>query len=187
MSTLARTLTYEDLCRAREDGNRYELIEGELILVAAPSPLHQRLLVWLTVAFVQKVAAPRLGEVFVAPLDVRLSDGSIVQPDLIVVLADRSSIVGEALIEGAPSLIVEILSPSSRARDRGKEAALYARTGVPEYWIVDPEARSITVHAPPSGGRYDDVSQEGDLTRSVTVPGLTIDPTALFAGLPTRP
>ena len=158
MSTVARTLTYEDLCRAREDGNRYELIEGELVLVAAPSPLHQRLLLWLGVTFVRLVEEPRLGEVYMAPVDVRLSDGSIVQPDLIEVLADRSSIVGEALIEGTPSLIVEILSPSSKARDRGKKAALYARTGVPEYWIVDPEARSITVHAPPSGGRYDDVS-----------------------------
>jgi Uma2 family endonuclease len=186
MATVARALTYEDLCRAREDGNRYELIEGELVLVAAPSPLHQRFLVWLTVRFVRLVEEAGLGEVYVAPVDVHLADGSYVQPDLLVVLADRAGIVDAALIEGEPSLLVEVVSRSSRARDRQQKASLYARVGVPEYWTVDSDDQSITVHADPRDGRYRTVRRETGIVRAETVPGLAVDLGEFFARERTR-
>ena len=187
MSILTGQLSYEDLCRAREDGNRYELIEGELILVAAPSVWHQRLLLRLARLFSQAVMEPGLGEVFLSPLDVRFSDRSVVQPDLIVILADRAHVVDDALLEGAPSLVLEIESPSSRVRDRRTKAALYARNGVPEYWRVDPDDRAITVHADPAGGAYRTVRRETEIARSVTVPGLVVNLTDLFTGMPARP
>ena len=181
MATVARALTYEDLCQAREDGNRYELIEGELVLVAAPSPLHQRFLFWLGFVFGRQVWEPGIGEVYGAPLDVHLADGSYVQPDLLVVLADRARIVDRALIEGEPSLLVEVVSPSSRSRDRGQKSALYARVGVPEYWLADLDDGSITVQADPRDGRYRTVRRETGVVRSATVPGLVVDLDEFFA------
>lgn len=175
MATTARALGYDDLCRAREDGNRYELIEGELVFVAAPSPWHQRFLLWLGVAFDRQVREGRLGEVYVAPVDVHLADGSFVQPDVLIVLADRVGIVERALIEGQPSLVVEVASPSSRARDRRQKAALYARVGVPEYWLADLDDGSITVQADPRDGRYGTVRRETGIVRAETVPGLAVD------------
>ena len=187
MSTLTRPLTYEDLCRKREDGNRYELIDGEFVLVASPSPEHQRLSRGLFLRFQRVVGDGGLGEVFYAPLDVRLADGSIVQPDVIVVLHDRAQIVADKLIEGAPSLLVEIESPSSRAVDWRRKAGVYARTGVPEYWRVEPEARAITVHADPTADTYRIVRRETEVAQAVTVPGLVVDLGALFAGAPAPP
>jgi len=186
MATVARALTYEDLCRAREDGNRYELIEGELVLVGAPSLWHQRLLLRLAFTCTESVTQRGLGEVLVAPLDVRFADGSIFQPDVVVVLSDRSSVLEEALIEGAPSLVVEIVSPSSRAKDRGAKLRTYARHGVPEYWAVDADARAITRHSDPIGDAYGDVMTETTVVRAATVPGLAVDLAALFAGLSAR-
>lgn len=127
------------------------------------------------------------GEVYIAPVDVRLADGSYVQPDLLVVLIDRAAIVGEALIEGEPSLLVEILSPSSRAHDRVRKAALYARVGVPEYWIFDAEDRSVTVHADPENDAYRTVRRAIGVVESVTIPGLTVDLAAFFAREQARP
>lgn len=187
MATVARALTYEDLCRTREDGNRYELIEGELVLVGAPSPLHQRLLLWLGVTFVGQVTDAGRGEVYIAPVEVRLADGSYVQPDVLVVLTDRSEIVGEALIEGEPSLLVEILSPSSKARDRVRKAALYARVGAPEYWISDAEDHAVTLHADPKDDGYRTVRRVTGIVESVTIPGLAVDLDAFFAREQARP
>ena len=187
MSTLTGQLTYEDLCRAREDGNRYELIEGDLILVAVPSPWHQRLSRRLVVLFDRIVGETGAGEVFDAPLDGRFADGSVVQPDLIVVLTDRAYIIEETLIEGALSLLVEISSPSSRAIDRQRKAKLYARNGVPEYWRVDPDDRAVIVHADPAEGAYRTVRRETEIARSVTVPSLIVDLSELLSGLPAQP
>jgi Uma2 family endonuclease len=185
MSVATQPLTtYEELCRKREeDGVRYELIEGELVVVAAPSPWHQRFLLELAWLFRRAIQQPRLGAIYVAPVDVRLPSGSIVQPDLIVVLKDRSPIVGTSLIEGVPSLLVEVTSPSSRANDRKRKANLYAANGVPEYWIADPDRPAITVSSVPADGAYRIVRRETALVRSATILGLTIDLAELLAGL----
>ena len=176
--------TYEDLCRKREDGNRYELIDGEFILVASPSPWHQRLSRRLVVLFDRIVGDGGLGEGFDVSLRVRFADGAIAQPDVIVVLNDRAHIIAEALIEGAPNLLVEVSSPSSRAIDRKRKDHLYARNGVPEYWRVEPDARAVSVHADPAGGTYRTVRRESEVVRALTVPGLVVDLSALFADPP---
>jgi len=184
MSTVAHALTYDDLSRQREDGNRYELIEGMLVLVASPSPWHQRLLLRLARVFMERVADPGLGEVFVAPLDVRLSDQTVVQPDLVVVLTDRSSIVHSSLIEGAPSLVAEVESRSSRAIDRRTKAAVYARHGVPEYWLLTRSPPGCIVHTDPSPEGCRTIRREEALVHAGTIPGLTVNLTDLFAGFP---
>jgi len=184
MSVAARTLTYEDLCRAREDGNRYELIDGELIVIAGPSPKHQWTSSELFLAFHESVTKPGLGLVFTAPLDVHLGGQQYVQPDLVVVLKARRAIIGPAMIEGAPDLLVEIASPSSRGRDRTQKLALYARSGVREYWFVDAPSRAVLVHAEPVGKAYGRVERAEGVARSIIVPGLVVDLAALFADVP---
>jgi Uma2 family endonuclease len=183
MSILTGPLTYEDLCRQREDGNRYELIDGVLIVIAGPSPMHQWVSHRLAVAFDRAVVEPGLGFIFAAPLDVQLGPQTYVQPDLLVVLRERAGIIGATLIEGAPDLVVEIISASSRAIDRTRKLTLYARSGVREYWLVDLEARSVTVHAEPVGDRFARVERADQTARSVILPGLAVDLDALFSPL----
>ena len=130
---------------------------------------------------------PGLGFVFAAPLVVHLGDGSYVQPDLLVVLRERASIIGRTLIEGTPDLIVEILSASSRAIDRTRKLRLYARNGVRECWLVDPERRTVTVYAEPIGDRFARVERAERSARSVILPHLTVDLNSLFTGLPDAP
>ena len=94
-----------------------------------------------------------LGQVFLAPLDCILAQTTIVQPDIVFVDAARRSVISERGIEGAPTLVVEVISPSSGAIDRRRKLQLYARYAVPHYWIVDPPARTIEAHAF-AQGRY---------------------------------
>jgi Uma2 family endonuclease len=146
---------------ALPDEPRCELIRGRFYLSPAPSLLHQIIVLLLGRHFVD-IAEAAGGLAAVAPLDVPLASHSIVQPDLVYVTAARRQIVGHRL-EGVPDLLIEILSPSTTRRDRGEKLALYAESGVPEYWIVDPEARQIEflvnergrfVVMVPSGPRY---------------------------------
>ena len=183
MSTAARLLTFDDLAETPNDGQRYEIIGGELFVSPSPEAIHQRLLRVLLLLLNDFVTEQQLGEVFFAPLDVRLAPHDIVQPDLIVLSAARFGVVESRPIEGAPDLIVEILSPSTRDHDQVRKAELYARSGVPEYWIVDTEARTLRGLTLVEG-RYETIAQEGSVLRSVVLPDLTIDIAALFGGLP---
>ena len=137
--------TYEDYRHTPED-QRFELLDGELIVVPVPNLGHQRIgtrLGALLHAFVQQGG---LGEVFHAPCDVVLSKTDVVQPDLLFVSVERAHLLlGGDNVLGAPDLVVEILSPATAGRDRTLKRALYARRGVKEYWLVDPEARTVTV------------------------------------------
>ncbi len=143
---LQRPLDARDLRSFPEDRNRYEIIGGQLIVSPSPSTRHQHVLIKLASALDTYLSLEGSGAVYAAPLDVRLSFYDVVQPDLLVVLDDRAEIVQEQGIVGAPNLVVEILSPSSNVTDRVDKAVLYARSGVPEYWIVDPIAETVTVH-----------------------------------------
>ena len=134
-------LEYDDLMHLPEDGNTYEILEGDLYVTPSPSPIHQRVSKRLQRQLEAYFEATGLGEVFNAPLDVILSKGDVVEPDLIVV-TDPAQVSNRA-VEGPPLLLVEILSPSSIERDRILKAARYAALGVPHYWIVDLEARVI--------------------------------------------
>lgn len=144
-------LTYKDYEALPADGRRYELHEGELSVTPAPSPGHQRVIRNLLVILNEYVKAYRLGEVFVSPIDCILSDITIVQPDIVYVETRRLPAISARGIEGPPTLVVEILSPSTIQIDRGVKFQLYARYGVPYYWIVDPEARSIEAYTLTAG------------------------------------
>ena len=146
-------LTYRDYEALPADGRRYELHEGELSVTAAPVPAHQRILLDLAVALREHVMRRNLGEVFVAPIDCILSDTTVVQPDIVFLDAGRALAVSARGIEGPPTLAVEILSPSTAPIDRGVKLQLYARHGVPYYWIVDPDARSLEAYVL-AGGSY---------------------------------
>jgi Uma2 family endonuclease len=139
-------LNYKDYEALPNDGRRYEIHEGDLSVTPAPGTRHQEVSGNLFVALYTHVKARGLGKVFAAPTDVILSDITIVQPDLVYVASDRLGAVSSRGIEGAPTLVVEILSPSTIEIDRHTKLQLYARYGVPYYWIVDPEARLIEAY-----------------------------------------
>ena len=137
--------TYEDYCQLPDD-KRYELINGEFYEMApSPSAVHQWssfTLARLLADFVDRLA---LGVVYMAPFDVIFSENDTLQPDILFVKEERRSIITHRACEGAPDLVVEVLSPSTSRRDLGIKRERYARFGVQEYWLVNPVARSIEV------------------------------------------
>ena len=171
-------LTYEDYASLPDD-ERYELIDGELIIMTSPTALHQELLKKLAAAFMV-LESRGLGTMFFAPLDVILSNFDVVQPDLIFISNERAHIIRE-YIRGAPDLVVEILSPSTAGCDRTVKRELYARHGVGEYWLIDPYAKTATVLILGANG-YDThaVYSEGDALTSPTLPGFAPDLGELF-------
>ena len=138
-------LTYEDYCRAPDD-KRYELLNGELMMVPAPNMKHQEILGRLYVELHRFVQEHELGKVYVAPVDVVLSDTDVVQPDVLFISRAREDRITDANVQGAPDLVIEILSPSTADKDLGKKHELYGSCGVLEYWIIDPVSETVTVH-----------------------------------------
>ena len=138
-------LTYEDYCRAPDD-KRYELLNGELMMVPAPNTKHQEILGRLYVELDRFVQEHELGKVYLAPLDVVLSNTDVVQPDVLFISRAREHRITDKNVQGAPDLAIEILSPSTADRDLGDKHELYGRHGVLEYWIIDPVAETVTVH-----------------------------------------
>jgi len=175
-------LTYDDYAALPDDGRRYELYEGELIaMTPAPRPRHQQVIGNLHLLMAEHVRRHGLGEVFVSPIDVILSRITVLQPDLVYLDAARLQFVTDRAIEGAPTLVVEVLSASTEARDRGAKQALYARYGVPYYWIVDPAAR--TVQALRLSGESLEPAARLEGTVSAALPplaDLTADPPAVW-------
>lgn len=140
-----KTYTVDDYLAVPDEYPRYELLEGEMIEMVSPNSRHQRVLGRLAKLLGNYCTAHHLGEVFIAPLDVILSRTVVVQPDLFFIAQSRlAELVGER-ITGAPDLLVEILSPSTSTRDLNQKRKLYARAGVTEYWIVDPEDNTIEI------------------------------------------
>ena len=137
--------TYEDYCQLPDD-RRYELIDGEFYEMApSPSSIHQRTLLKLARLIADFVESRLLGVVYIAPLDVILSENDTTQPDILFVSAGREGIITQRACEGPPDLVVEVLSPSTSRRDLGIKRRRYDLFGVREYWLVDPVARSIEV------------------------------------------
>jgi len=139
-------LSYKDYEALPADGRRYELHDGELSITRTPSPHHQLISGNLTMILWQHVKEHRLGQVYFSPIDCILSDITVVQPDLLYLDPGRLNLVSDRGIEGPPTLVVEILSPSTAEIDRSMKRQLYARHGVPYYWIVDPEARVVEAY-----------------------------------------
>ncbi|HLA77499.1 MAG TPA: Uma2 family endonuclease [Vicinamibacteria bacterium] len=169
--------TYSDLLALPEDGRRHEIIEGEHLVSPSPKTDHQRVSMRLSVAIAAHVRAHRLGEVFAAPLDVVLAEDVVVEPDLLFVSTDRSARATERNIQGAPDLVVEILSEWNRRIDEITKRDLYARHGVLEYWIVDPELETVKVYRA-SEQRFQRVAElakeNGDSLTTPLLPGLNL-------------
>ena len=136
--------TYEDYCNAPED-KRYELHDGDLVVVPAPKEQHQDVVGLIFIALSLFVREGKLGRVYIAPFDILFSNTDVVQPDVIFVSTERLGIITPDNIQGAPDLVIEVLSPSTAHRDRTFKRALYARHGVGEFWMVDTDARTIEV------------------------------------------
>jgi Uma2 family endonuclease len=145
--------TYRDYEALPADGRRYEILDGELSVTPAPVPRHQRVSGTLYSILRSHVLARGLGEVLYAPIDVILADTTIVQPDLVYLDPTRAHLVSDRGIEGPPTLVIEILSPSTTRIDRGIKPDLYQRYGVPYYWIVDANARTVEAYGL-AEGRY---------------------------------
>lgn len=173
-------LTYADYLTTPED-KRYELLDGELLMPPAPDELHQRTQADLGFHVMAFVRANGLGRVYNPPTDVVLSDVDVVQPDLLFVSSERMQIITKAGVQGAPDLVVEILSPSSSDRDKGYKRALYARHGVKEFWLVGTDAGTITVLLLEETG-YEVVGTfgEGDTLASPTLVGFSLKVDELF-------
>ena len=172
--------TVNDYMTAPPD-KRYQLLDGEMILVPSPTNRHQATLGELFTAVSQFVSRNGLGQVRFAPLDVVLSSYDVVQPDLLYVSSERSGIITDANIQGAPDLVVEILSPGTAVYDRGYKRTLYGRSGVREYWLVDLEASTVEVLTARdqelvTGTTYG----RGDTMTSPVLPGLAIELQQIF-------
>jgi Uma2 family endonuclease len=167
-------LTYDDHVHFPEDGRRHEIIGGEHVVSPAPSVRHQDAVGALFSGLRRLIQEAGLGRVFVSPIDVQLSETDVVQPDVVVVLADRSGIIRETRLIGAPSLLVEVLSASTASRDRSLKAHLYARSGVPEYWLVDPERRVVEQHVL-EGGAYRLAGAHADRVPLTERPDVALD------------
>lgn len=136
----------EDIWDTPEDGNRYEVIDGGLYMTPPPSWTHQSASGVLHFYLMEHVRPRGLGKVVAAPVGVVLDEENGLQPDLVYVSPERADIIGERGVEGAPDLVVEILSPSTRSRDRGIKMRRYAAGGVSHYWILDPRNRTLEAY-----------------------------------------
>lgn len=175
-----RLYTYEDYLKI-DDDNQYELIGGRLILVPAPRTIHQELSGELYSALKEFVRKNDLGKVLYAPMDVLLSETEKPQPDILFVAKNRLDIITETNIQGAPDLVVEILSPSTGRNDRVEKSRMYYKHGVKEYWIVDPDHKTIEVfmraeHSWNLSQSYDDE----DILTSPLLTGLQIQLRDIF-------
>ena len=181
-ATAARKLTVQDYFDLdAPEGERYELINGVLIMAAAPNEAHQIDVGALGARMYVFSDDNGLGKVFFSPFDVVLSDTDVVQPDLLFVSNERAHIRTPANVQGAPDLVVEILSPSSSNRDWREKFDLYAKHGVKEYWIIDPINRIIWLMRLRRGaleiaGTYG----EGDTVSSTALAGFSVKVDDLF-------
>jgi Uma2 family endonuclease len=178
---ISTKFTYEDLQHIPPDGNRYEIVDGELFVTPSPITLHQRIVTNLSAQLWQYVHQHRWGEVFVAPLDVVFAFATVLEPDVIFVSRPRLHIVGEKNLTGPPDLVVEVLSESTAKLDREIKPKQYALYGVSEFWRVDPFEETVEILRL-KGGEYELAARLGfeeNLT-SPLFPGLILPVSSLW-------
>jgi Uma2 family endonuclease len=184
LATTPIKLTYEDYLELPEDGNRHELIEGDHVVTPAPSMRHQLIQANLFRLVSSLVHEQELGRVLSAPTDVVLSEHEVVQPDLLFVGREHLERIGEAYLDGAPDLVVEVVSETTRRRDEVLKRHLYERHGVGEYWLVDPVVEVVKVFRRAADGTFErlpELSLEASDTLSTPLlPGLEIPLNELF-------
>jgi len=137
--------TYADYAKLPE-GAPYQLIGGNLVMTPSPTPYHQEISRKIALKLFNFTEERELGQVYYAPLDVYLSDKEVYQPDIIFIRKEREGIIGREMIKGAPDIVIEILSPSTAYYDLREKFRIYERSGVGEYWIVDPGLKKIEVY-----------------------------------------
>jgi len=174
---LPRKLTYDDYVLFPEDGQRHEILDGEHYVTPAPFIRHQRISSKLHNRLGPFIEENRLGELFAAPADVVLSRHDVVQPDLLFISNARAAIITEQNVQGAPDLVIEILSKRTRRRDEGIKLERYEQLGVGECWLFDPDRRGARVYRR-DGARLRLVAKlfadAGDVLVTPLLPGLAI-------------
>ena len=182
MKAIDSRVTFAELQLWPDDGRRYELYDGEVIVVASPVPRHQRVASHIGDIFAEYERAHG-GLMFDVPIDIVFSEHNVVQPDVVYFRQERRHVIDMMeTTRAAPDLAVEVLSPSTEARDRGRKMQLLARFGVPEYWIVDPVKNTIEIYLLRASeyepaGAFD----AGQAVRSPTLPNLTFSAARVFA------
>ena len=172
--------TYEDFVHFPDDGQRYELVDGEVYVTPSPSTCHQDIVLRLARRIADHLDRHGGGRVYVSPLDVVLSSTDVVEPDVVFVAEADAGKITRSNIQGAPTLAIEVLSDPRH--DRVRKRRLYARFGVPEYWIVDPDGDRVEVHRLEDGGYGAPIVFEpGATITSALLPGLEIDVADLLA------
>jgi Uma2 family endonuclease len=139
--------TYQDYAAIPENGHRYEVVNGVLYMSPAPNVWHQNTIGEIFAYLRDFVRVNRLGRAFIAPLDVELSYENVVQPDALVLLSEHFDRITKSRIIGAPDLVVEVASPSTSRHDLHAKLDSYTNAGVPEYWVVNPEAQTVELLA----------------------------------------
>ena len=157
MKSAATKMNYDQLCLLPEDRNRYELFDGELVMTPSPAARHQEIVGKLHVLLAIYVQNNSLGKVYVAPLDAIFDPYNVLQPDILYVSRERVPEIVKERIQGAPDVVVEVLSPSTFYNDLRRKMTVYSQFGVQEYWIVDPEMQTIELY-----------TRQGDKLRSAT-------------------
>ena len=180
----AGKLTYSDFLKFPDDGKRHELIDGVHYVTPAPVRPHQSILGNLYFLIRLHLERHPAGEVYLSPLDVVLTMSDVVEPDLLFVSEARRHILTHDNVQGAPDLVVEISSPSTRRRDEGVKLALYDRSDVAEYWVVDPGAEVIRVYRRVEGrlANVAELARSDDATLdSPLLPGMSLPLARVFA------
>lgn len=179
-----RKLTYRDFVHFPDDGRRHELIDGKHYVTPSPAIRHERLYLRLTKALMDYVEVHPIGELFGSRTDCVMSLFDVVVPDLLLITNDQAGIITKKNLRGAPALVVEINSPGTRRRDRRHKRDLYARAGVREYWVIDPDANTVTVFRRTPEGGFPIASTfhavEGDMLTSPLLPTFELDLSRYF-------
>ncbi|MEO8347353.1 MAG: Uma2 family endonuclease [Acidobacteriota bacterium] len=182
-TTVIRKMSYDEFqTLPRDGGKRFELIEGEVFMTPSPNTRHQRAVAKLLRRLADFTEEHDLGEVFIAPYDIVFSKWTALEPDLLFIRKERSGIVTEANVQGAPDLVIEILSPSNKAHDRKRKLREYEKAGVAEAWYLDPEERTGEILNLGADGLYAVtavLSGNGSIT-SRAVPGFSMTLDQIF-------
>jgi Uma2 family endonuclease len=184
MIATLRPLTYDDLLEMPDDGQRYESIDGELIMTPAPTVKHQRVLrslIRLLGAFAYET---NRSELILPPFDLVLGHYNIVKPDLLLIASRQRGTLGDHnKFEAPPELVVEVSSPISLRIELVRKSALYARRGVPEYWIADPDRRRLAVNILRDREYVTADQDDNGWLHSRVFPGLRVNPSEVFSDL----
>jgi Uma2 family endonuclease len=183
-TTVFRKVSYEEFQELPRDGSkRFELIEGEVFMTPSPNTKHQRAVARLLRVLSDFVEENDLGEVFIAAYDIVFSRWTALEPDLLFIRQDRRSIITDANVQGAPDLVIEILSPSNKAYDRKTKLVAYEKAGVPELWYLDPEERTAEILNLGGDGCYAVTAtlSGNDAIVSTALPGFSLGLNEVFA------